>query len=625
MQEERVRYRRAAALAAVIVAVAAVSSSGTAIARPAPTTTSTTRATATTSTTVPSAPTPFVSGFTPTTVRNDFTGQVGMRITVGGSDISAQALGRSVLTGNAQSHRLSLLDAGGTVLGTASVNLSGMPAGTFVYASLASPLVLHAGASYFVMSDEVAGSDGWYDYTSQPVAGGGGQVTGAAYAVAGGSAVVGATAAQAYGVVNLQYSGSSSPPGSTTTSTTVAGTTSTTTATLAPNTSLTDTAIRRALQKGGVIRLPAGTVNIKAPLRVTKSGTKLIGAGSGATVLRMAFGPTAFGPLIALPAEWSTDFGGGNPPPASMRVSNVEISNLAIDGAREGNPNTYGGTQASTLRFGIQSTISTNTWLHDLHIYDIAGDAIGFGNGNGVNVNPLVEDVLIERSGRNGMHLGSSDGAVIRRVQILDTPGVYWANAGAGNGLDIEVEGADPRVTNTLIENSVFERPTNPGFAGYGIQITRAFGPVDGVVIRGNEFRNHQLGVLVSTASNVLIENNVFNTSPIGENNVTGGGIGLMSAGAQYGSSAVIRFNQFNFDPWQWYADSMVSVTGPGDWRVEDNQMYGATQVFRAYGDLPSTIQSARNQYRPLNSGPLFVALDPTIQTFIDAGSVRLG
>jgi hypothetical protein len=607
MQEERVRYRRGATLAAVIAGAVVFSS------------TTITQATATTT-----APTAFVTGFTPTTVRNDFSGQVGMRISVGASDISAGALGRSVLTGNAQSHRLSLQDAAGTVLATASVNLSGLPAGTFAYGSLASPVVLRAGASYVVLSDEVAGGDGWYDYSSQPVAGVGGQVTGAAYAVAGGSVVVGASAAQAYGVVNLQFSGSSSPV-STTTSTTVAGTTSTTAvAGAAPNTNLTDSAIRRALQKGGVIRLPAGTVNIKAPLRVTKSGTKLIGAGSGATILRMAFGPTAFGPLIALPAEWSKDFG-NNPPPASMRVSNVEIANLAIDGAREGNPNTYGGTQASTLRFGIQSTISTNTWLHNLHIYDVAGDAIGFGNGTGVNVNPLVEDVLIERSGRNGMHLGSSDGAVIRRVQILDTPGVYWANAGAGNGLDIEVEGADPRVTNTLIENSVFERPTNPGFAGYGIQITRAYGPVDGVTIRGNEFRNHQLGVLVSTASNVVIENNVFNTSPIGENNVTGGGIGLMSAGPGYGSSAVIRFNQFNFDPWQWFADSMVSVTGPGDWRVEDNVMYGATQVFRAYGDTPSTIQSARNQYRPLNNGPLFVAVDPSIQTFTDTGSVRVG
>jgi hypothetical protein len=388
-------------------------------------------------------------------------------------------------------------------------------------------------------------------------------------------------------------------------------------------TPLTEPAIRAALDRGGLVLLPAGTVDVTSPLRVTKSGTRIIGAGRDATVLRMAFGPTAFGPLIALPAEWSTDFGGGNPPPASMRVSNVEISHLAIDGAREGNPNTYGGEQASTLRFGIQSTVSTDTRLHDLHLYDIAGDAVVFGNGNGVNVRPLVEDVLIERTGRNGIHLGSSEDAVIRRVQVLDTPGPYWANAGAGNGLDIEVEGLDPRVLNTIIEDSVFERPTNSGYAGFGIQVTRAFGPIDGLFVSRNRFRNHQQGIVVATASNVVIENNTFESSPIGENNVTGGGIGLVSAGAEYGASALIRFNKFFLEPWQFYADSAVHVDGPGDWRIEDNEIYGTIQVFKAYGDKPSHLQSARNRYRPLNGGPLFVASSPAIQTFSDTGSTR--
>lgn len=587
-----------------------------------------------------STPTAFVTGFTATTVRNDFTGTVGMRLTVGGADISAVSLGRAVLAGNTGTHTVSLLDGAGAVLGTATVGLAGGPVGGFVYGSLGTPVVLKAGASYFVMSAETAGGDGWYDYTTAPVASGAGQISAAAYAVPGGAPVVGGSAPQAYGPVNLQYTTGSTTSTSTTsttvpaatsttttvpatTSTSVPSTTPTTAKPLAPTIRLNERALRNALGKGGLIVLPAGTLNITSPLRVTKSGTRLIGAGRDATVLRMAFGPTAYGPLIALPAEWSKDFG-NNPPPATMRVSNVEIANLSIDGAREGNPNTYGGAQANTLRFGIQSTISTNTYLHDLHIYDVAGDGIGFGNGTGVNMNPRVEDVLIERTGRNGLHLGSSSGAIIRRVQILDTPGPYWANAGAGNGLDIEVEGSQPQVLNTLIENSVFERPSNPGYAGFGIQVTRAFGPVDGVIIRGNEFKNHQQGILVSSASNVLIENNVFNTSPIGQNNVTGAGIGLMSAGTQYGSSAIVRYNQFNFDPWQWYADSIVNVDGPGNWVVTDNVMYGGVQVFKAYGADPSDIQSARNQYRPLNNGPLFVAADPSIQTFADTGSTRM-
>lgn len=387
-------------------------------------------------------------------------------------------------------------------------------------------------------------------------------------------------------------------------------------------TPLTEPAIRAALERGGLILLPAGTVDITKPLRVTKSGTRIIGAGRDATVLRMAFGPTASGPLIALPAEWSIEFAGGNPPPASMRVSGVEIAHLAIDGAREGNPNTYAGEKLSTLRFGIQSTVSTDTSLHDLRVYDVAGDAIAFGNGNGININPLVEDVLIERTGRNGLHLGSSEGAVIRRIQVLDTPGPYWADAGAGNGLDIEVEGLDPRVLNTRIEDSVFERPSNPsGYAGFGIQVARAFGPIDGLLVSGNRFKNHQQGIVVATASNVLIENNTFETSPVGENNITGAGIGLISAGPEHGASALVRSNKFFFEPWKFYADSVINVDGPGDWRVEDNEMYGGVQVFKAYGDKPSHVQSARNRYKPLNDGPLFVASNPAIQTFSDTGS----
>ena len=629
-------HRRIAARAAVVAALAAVLAPA-AVATQSPLVSSASAAT--------SAPTPFVTGFTATTVRNDFTGSVGMRLTVGSADISAVSLGRAVLSGNTGTHTVSLLDAAGAVLGSAPVDLSAGPVGGFAYGSLAAPVVLKAGAGYYVLSAETAGGDSWYDYGTAPVSSGAGQISGAAYAVVGGLPVVGATAPQAYGPVNLQYTTGSTTstttaptttsttapattttsttvPTSTTTSTSVPSTTTTTTP-LAPTIKLNERALRSALTKGGLIVLPAGTLNITSPLRVTKSGTRLMGAGRDATVLRMAFGPTGFGPLIALPAEWSKDFG-NNPPPPSMRVSNVEIANLSIDGAREGNPNTYGSGQANTLRFGIQSTISTNTYLHDLHIYDVAGDGIGFGNGTGVNMNPRVEDVLIERSGRNGMHLGSSSGAIINRVQILDTPGPYWANAGAGNGLDIEVEGSQPEVLNTVITNSVFERPSNPGYAGFGIQITRAFGPVDGVTIRGNEFKNHQQGVLVSSASNVLIENNVFNSSPAGVNNVTGGGIGLVSAGTQYGSSAVVQNNQFNFDAWQWFADSIVNVDGPGNWVVQDNVMYGGVQVFKAYGANPSSIQSARNQYRPLNDGPLFVAADPSIQTFTDTGSTRL-
>lgn len=384
---------------------------------------------------------------------------------------------------------------------------------------------------------------------------------------------------------------------------------------------LTEAAIRGALARGGTIMLPAGTVDITRPLRITRSGTKLLGAGRDATVLRMAFGPDASGPLLALPAEWSADFN-GNPPPESMRVSDVEIANLTIDGAREGNPNTYGGERPSTLRFGIESTVSTNTWIHDVHLTDIAGDAISFGNGTGVNREPRVEDVLVERAGRNGIHLGDTEGAAIRRTRILDTPGPYWPDAGAGNGIDIEVEGLNPHVFRTVIEDNEITRPSNPGMAGVGIQITRAFGDVDDVLVQRNTFRNHQLGVLAASATNVRIVGNEFDSSPIGENNVTGGGIGLIAAPG-HDASALVKDNTFRFEDWRFYADSIVSVDGRGTWTVTDNLMLGGRQTFRSYNG-PSQIDSARNRWKTLDDGPFFTSTDPAHQTLVDTGSTRV-
>lgn len=381
---------------------------------------------------------------------------------------------------------------------------------------------------------------------------------------------------------------------------------------------LTEAAIRDAVAKGGTVQLGPGTVNITHPLRIGKSGTKLIGAGVDKTILRMAFGPTAYGPLIALPAEWSLDFN-GNPPPASMRVSDVEIANLSIDGAREGNPNTYGGAQANTIRFGIQSTISTNTSLHDLHIYDIAGDAIAFGNGTGVNVNPTVSNVVIERAGRNGIHLGHTDHAVIKQSKILDTPGVYWEKAGAGNGIDIEVEGQDPSVRHTLIEDNEISRPNNGGYAGFGIQITRAFGDVDDVLVQRNTFRNHQQGVLVSSSTNVRILDNRFETSPAGVNNVTGGGVGLI-AYPGYPASVLVSHNTFNLEPWLFFCDNVVSVNGAGDWQVRDNEMYGCDRVFRAYGE-PSHLIASGNKYRLRVNAVVFDNSMQGMSTYEDNGS----
>ena len=95
-------------------------------------------------------------------LRNDFGGFVGMKLTVGSSPTQVTALGRVCVTGNAQSHLVKFVDAttGSDVpSGSVSINMSGCTPGTFTYATLPNPISLSAGASYYLASQENAGGD----------------------------------------------------------------------------------------------------------------------------------------------------------------------------------------------------------------------------------------------------------------------------------------------------------------------------------------------------------------------------------------------------------------------------------------------------------------------------------
>lgn len=93
--------------------------------------------------------------------RNDFTGYVGFRFTVGSSNITITDLGRWVLSGNSGSHTVRITDVSGTLIVSAIVNTSGASVG-FVYSSI-TPTVLSAGTDYFIQSLETSGADTWYD------------------------------------------------------------------------------------------------------------------------------------------------------------------------------------------------------------------------------------------------------------------------------------------------------------------------------------------------------------------------------------------------------------------------------------------------------------------------------
>src|SRR5882724_2914371 len=92
---------------------------------------------------------PFVIAYGNSSPRNDFSGFVGMSFTVGGNDLSVQALGRVCLSGNANTHSVKLVNAsnGADVAGASvSVGMPGCSVGQFVYSNLPGAVTLSKGA-----------------------------------------------------------------------------------------------------------------------------------------------------------------------------------------------------------------------------------------------------------------------------------------------------------------------------------------------------------------------------------------------------------------------------------------------------------------------------------------------
>lgn len=99
-----------------------------------------------------------------TTRRNDTDDRVGMRVTVGSSDLVVTGIGRFHVTGNSGLHSLSLTETDGTILGSVEVDMStdNPDASDFVYGALPTPVTLSAGTAYNVSSQESAGGDLFY-------------------------------------------------------------------------------------------------------------------------------------------------------------------------------------------------------------------------------------------------------------------------------------------------------------------------------------------------------------------------------------------------------------------------------------------------------------------------------
>ena len=108
----------------------------------------------------PCDPNPLVTGAALGSLRNDYSGWMGMRFVVGANPLQVSALGRIYVDGNTQSHELRLVYA---ATGATAASVLWMPAGgahnQIKYARLPAPVILAANTEYYLASQETAGGD----------------------------------------------------------------------------------------------------------------------------------------------------------------------------------------------------------------------------------------------------------------------------------------------------------------------------------------------------------------------------------------------------------------------------------------------------------------------------------
>jgi hypothetical protein len=162
-------------------------------------------------------------------LRNDYAGFVGTKFTVGGTPLQVSQLGRWVAAGNGGTHTIKLVqnsfvDVPG---GSVSLNLAGKPTGQYAYAALASPVTLSANTTYYLVTQEAAGGDRWYDYsavTADPA----GMLNGPAFQQGNGAYSTLGVASSSFGPPNFLFSTgtTTTPPPSVTVSGVLPGTVS---------------------------------------------------------------------------------------------------------------------------------------------------------------------------------------------------------------------------------------------------------------------------------------------------------------------------------------------------------------------------------------------------------------
>jgi hypothetical protein len=105
----------------------------------------------------------FVTSFVVGTSANTFSGWAGMEFTISTNSLSVFAVGRVHAPGDVQKHTVKIIEKA-TLFDVASVLLdsAGGTDGQMQTAALTSPVTLNANTTYYIVSQEMAGSDNLY-------------------------------------------------------------------------------------------------------------------------------------------------------------------------------------------------------------------------------------------------------------------------------------------------------------------------------------------------------------------------------------------------------------------------------------------------------------------------------
>lgn len=155
----------------------------------------------------------FTTGLTLGTARNNHTGFVGMRFTVGATPLQVLSLGRIVVAGNAATHTVKLVRVDGTDVagGATSVNTVGGTPEKFVYGALSSPVTLAANTSYYLVSSETGGGDQWHDANTVVATASAATINNAIYRSGSGAWTTTSAGGNSYGPVNFRYTTQTAP------------------------------------------------------------------------------------------------------------------------------------------------------------------------------------------------------------------------------------------------------------------------------------------------------------------------------------------------------------------------------------------------------------------------------